>query len=293
MRILLLGKRGQLGWELHRSLAPLGEIIAFQFPQVDLKQPESLREVIREIKPAVILNAAAYTAVDRAESEPEMAYNVNGVAPGIMAEEARRLGSALIHFSTDYVFDGAKGEAYTERDVPNPVNVYGQSKLAGEQAIQEAGGAFLILRTSWVYSLRRESFATRVLEWARKQSTLRIVADQVGSPTWCRMLAEATALVIARGGEDFASWLAERRGVYHLAGWGTASRLEWAQAVIKYDPRREEQIVRAVLPAATADFPTPARRPPVSALACNKFYETFGLRLPDWEEALKLALDRY
>lgn len=292
MRILLLGKKGQLGWELRRSLAPLGEITTFQFPQVDLRQPESLREVIRESKPAVILNAAAYTAVDRAESEPEMAYNVNGVAPGIMAEEARRLGSALIHYSTDYVFDGAKGEAYTERDAPNPVNVYGQSKLAGEQAIQEAGGACLILRTSWVYSLRRESFATRVLEWAREQPTLRIVADQVGSPTWCRMLAEATAQVIARGGEDFPSWLAERRGVYHLAGSGTASRLEWAQAVIKYDPRREEQIVQAVLPAATADFPTPARRPPFSALACDKFYETFGLRLPDWEEALKLALDR-
>ena len=291
LRILLLGNYGQLGWECHRALSPLGEVKALDFPEIDLSQPDSLRDLINSWKPGLILNATAYTAVDRAETEADVAFSINADAPRIMAEEARRLGCGLIHFSTDYVFDGTKGADYVESDIPNPINVYGQSKLAGEDAIQEVGGAFLILRTSWVYSLRRDSFVSKVLEWARKQPKLRIVSDQVSNPTWSRMLAEATAQLVAMGADDLLSWLGERSGVYHLAGWGVASRFEWAQAILALDPRMQEQVVRELLPAQTVDFPTPAQRPLYSALSCNYFAKIFGLRLPNWEDALKLALE--
>jgi len=196
----------------------------------------------------------------------------------------------LIHFSTDYVFDGTKGAEYVENDEPNPINIYGQSKLAGERSVQQAGGAYLILRTSWVYSLRQESFVTKVLEWARNHTTLRIVNDQIGNPTWSRMLAEITAQLLAKGAENLQPWLLERSGVYHLAGSGAASRYEWARAVLACDPRQDEQVAKEVQPALTADFPTPAKRPLFSALDCNLFTKTFGLRLPDWEQALQLAL---
>jgi dTDP-4-dehydrorhamnose reductase len=290
-RILLLGKIGQLGWELCRTLAPLGEVIPLDYPEIDLAQPESLRAVIRQARPAVIVNATAYTAVDRAESEPELAGAINGQAPRVMAEEARDLGAALIHYSTDYVFDGTKGSSYRETDVPNPLGVYGQSKLAGERAIQESGGAYLILRTSWVYSLRRDSFVTKVLAWARQQPVLRVVADQVSNPTWGRMLAEVNAQLLAKAGGDAAGWVQERAGLYHLAGEGAASRYEWAKAILDCDPRREEQVVQRIEPAATSEFPAPARRPLYSALNCDRFVETFGLRLPDWRAALRLAME--
>ena len=291
MHILLLGKYGQLGWELQRTIAPLGDILALDFPQIDLKQEGSLREPIHDIRPRVILNATAYTAVDRAESEPEIAQAINTHAPRMMAEEAKKIGAAIIHYSTDYVFDGTKGSDYLEQDTPNPLNVYGQSKLAGERAIQEVGGSYLILRTSWVYSVRRDSFVTKVLEWSRTQTSLRIVRDQVSNPTWCRMLAEATAQLLVMAGKDVAGWMDERRGIYHLAGSGRASRFEWAQAILEMDPRREEQIVHEVQPALTHDFPTPAVRPLHSALNCDRFTDTFGLSLPEWREALKLAME--
>jgi dTDP-4-dehydrorhamnose reductase len=290
-RILLFGKYGQLGWELQRALATLGRVQAIDYPEIDLVDSQSLRLLIREARPRVIVNATAYTAVDKAESEAEIAMAINAQAPRVMAEEATQIGAALIHFSTDYVFDGAKGSDYIESDPPNPVGVYGQSKLAGEQAIQEGGGAYLILRTSWVYSLRRDSFVTKVLKWSRGQTKLRIVSDQVGNPTWCRMLAETTAQLLAQAGPDPAPWLNERRGLYHLAGSGKASRFEWARAILTYDPRREEQVVQELLPAKTSDFPTPARRPLHSALDCKCFESTFGLRLPPWEEALRLAIE--
>jgi dTDP-4-dehydrorhamnose reductase len=290
-QILLLGKYGQLGWECHRTLSCLGETKAFDFPEIDLKQPESLRDLIRSSKPDVIVNATAYTAVDRAESEKDIAFAINGEAPKIVAEEAQKLGCGLIHYSTDYVFNGMKGSDYVETDIPNPINIYGQSKLAGEEAIQEIGGTYLILRTSWVYSLRRDSFVSKVLEWARTQPKLRIVSDQVSNPTWSRMLAEATAQLLAMGTNDLKNWLGEHSGVYHLAGWGAASRFDWAQAILSLDPRAEEQVVRKVQLAQTTDFPTPAQRPLYSALSCNHFAKTFGLRLPNWEDALKLALE--
>jgi len=291
LKILLLGKWGQLGWELQRALAPLGEVTAVDYPEIDLANERQVREVVRTNHPQAIVNATAYTAVDKAESEPKTAMAINGCAPGFLAEEASRLGAILIHYSTDYVFDGRKGSEYLESDSPNPLGVYGQSKLEGERLIQAAGGVFLILRTSWVYSLRRDSFVTKVLQWSRQQSELRVVSDQVSNPTWARMLAEATALLLVKGGDGWRDWLGERGGLYHLAGSGYASRLEWAQAILKYDPRRDEQMTRDIQPALTADFPTPAQRPLFSALNCDLFAQTFGMHLPPWEGALRLAME--
>lgn len=290
MNILLLGNTGQLGWELQRTLAPLGQVAALDYPEVNLADAAGLRQIVRRLHPQVIVNATAYTAVDRAESETELVMAINSCGPGILADEAAALGAALLHFSTDYVFDGAKGSAYIETDIPNPLNIYGRSKWAGEQAVQQVGGAYLILRTSWVYSLRRDSFVTKVLKWARQQRTLRLVTDQVSNPTWARMLAEVTAQMLAVGGRDVVPWLTEHRGLYHLAGDGYASRMEWAQAILRCDPRRDEQVIEDILPGRTDDFPSPACRPLFSALNCDHFYEVFGLRLPPWEIALRLAI---
>jgi dTDP-4-dehydrorhamnose reductase len=288
--LLLLGKFGQLGWELHRSLAPLGDILALDYPEINLVQYDSLDDVLREAHPDVIINATAYTAVDQAEKEAETAMAINAHAPQIMAEWALANGAALIHYSTDYVFDGKKGRPYIETDKSNPLGMYGESKLAGEIAIEDVGCAHLIFRTSWVYSIRRDSFVTKVLSWARKQSELRIVDDQVSNPTWCRMLAEATALLLAKAGKDSHGWINERRGLYHLAGDGHTSRLGWARMILKFDPHRDQQIVQDLQPARTSDYPTPAQRPLFSALNCDKFSDTFSLRLPDWQEALELAM---
>ncbi len=285
-RILLIGKNGQLGWELQRTLATLGEITALDCPEIDFAHPETVVDCIHQTKPAVIVNAAAYTAVDKAESEPELAEAINATGPGVLAEEARKLHALLIHYSTDYVFDGKKGEPYIEADLPNPLNVYGSSKLHGEQAIQQIGGTYLILRTSWVYSLRKGGFVNKVLEWARLQDTLRMVDDQVSNPTWCRMLAEMTAQVLARGND----YIDEHTGLYHLAGSGFASRYEWAIKILELDPHQEEQVCKEILPALTSEFPTPAERPLFSALDCAHFQATFGLKLPDWGSALQLAL---
>lgn len=291
LRILLLGKIGQLGWELQRSLATLGEIIALDYPEIDLVRGEQLTTVIREKRPQIIVNATAYTAVDKAESEPHVAQAINSRSVGIMAEEARTLRAAFIHYSTDYVFDGTKDSPYTEDDLTNPLGVYGQSKLAGEQAIQAVGGSYLILRTSWVYSLRRESFVSKVLEWSRKQTTLRVVHDQVSNPTWCRVLAEVTAQLLAMSGNDSPTWLGERSGIYHLAGDGYTSRYDWAKAILDFDPNRAEQIIEDIQPALTSEFRTPSQRPLFSALNCDRFTGTFGLKLPDWKDALRLAME--
>jgi dTDP-4-dehydrorhamnose reductase len=288
MRILLLGNTGQLGWELQRCLPTLGDARGLDYPEIDLAKPETLREIIRGIKPEVIVNAAAYTAVDLAENKHDLAYAINAEAAAVMAEEARSLDAALIHYSTDYVFDGSKGSAYIETDAVHPLNVYGASKLAGEHAIQSVGGTYLIFRTAWVYSLRRDSFVTKALGWARQNETLRLVDDQISNPTWARMLAEITAQILARG----ADYIRERVGLYHLAGDGFASRLEWARLILELDPNRQEQKVREILPAPTSDFPAPAVRPLFSALNCDRFASVFGLRLPPWQAALRLAMER-
>jgi dTDP-4-dehydrorhamnose reductase len=290
MKILLLGNTGQLGWELERTLQPLGKVFALDYPAINMADEGSVRDTVRKHNPELIINATAYTAVDKAESEPELAEAINGTGPGILAEEARKLNAFLIHYSTDYVFDGMKGGPYTETDTPNPLNVYGLSKLHGEDAIQEVDGNYLIFRTSWVYSLRTGGFVNEVLEWARQQETLRIVDDQIANPTWARMLAEITALIIARAGDDYPLWLKERKGLYHLAGSGFANRLEWAREILSLDPESSEQKVWEICPAKTVDFPTHAERPLFSALDCGKFTDYFNLQLTNWKQALTLAM---
>jgi dTDP-4-dehydrorhamnose reductase len=291
MKILLFGKNGQLGWELNRSLVTLGNVTAVDYPQVNFSDLNGIRSLVREINPDVIVNAAAYTAVDKAEQEQELAYSINASGPEVLAEEAARLSAALIHYSTDYVFDGEKGSPYVETDPPVPLNVYGKSKLAGEQRIQASGAIFLIFRTSWVYSLRRESFVTKVLYLARTQPVLRIVNDQVSNPTWCRMLAEITGQVLAAGKNSKNQWFYERQGLYHVAGLDCTSRYEWARAILENDPKRSEQLAKEIVPALTSDFPSPAKRPLFSALRCDRFIDTFGFELPAWRDSLKLAME--
>jgi len=291
IQILLLGNTGQLGWELERTLAPLGELLAIDYPAVDLANVESIRQVFHHHHPKLIINAAAYTAVDRAEIEPDLANAINSIAPATISEEAQVTGAAFIHFSTDYVFDGLKSAPYLETDAPNPLNVYGRTKLTGEQKIQQIGGAYLILRTSWVYSLRSDSFVNKVLIWARSQPNLKLVTDQISGPTWARMLAEITSHLVLLGGEDIVDWLFEHHGLYHLAGSGYCSRFEWGQEVLRLDPHKDEQVVQELKPALTTEFPTPACRPLFSALNCDHFTHTFHLHLPDWKIALKLAME--
>jgi dTDP-4-dehydrorhamnose reductase len=292
MRLVLLGKNGQLGWELRRTLAPLGEVLAVDYPEIDFNDLDGLRRAVTEFGPQVIINAAAYTAVDRAEAEPEAARRTNAQAPGALARIATELGAAVIHYSTDFVFDGTLDRPYLETDPPNPLNVYAQTKLEGEQAVLDSGAAALVLRTAWMYSTRRDNYVLKVLRWARTHPTLRVVTDQVGSPTSARMLAEITAQTLARAGRDPTHYLMERRGLYHLGGDGAASRYEWAEEILHLDPRREEQTAHELLPALSADFPDPARRPLCTPLDCHKFGETFGLRLPPWREALRLVMEQ-
>jgi dTDP-4-dehydrorhamnose reductase len=246
---------------------------------------------MRRIAPHVVVNAAAYTAVDKAENEAELAMAINGTAPGVLAEEARSLGAVLVHYSSDYVFDGMKGEAYIESDATNPLSVYGISKLAGDQNVQQVDGVHLIMRTTWVYSMREGGFVRKVLKWARRNPELRVVSDQVGSPTWARALAEVTAQVLAKSGSDPVGWISDRKGLYHLGGTGAVSRFDWARKILDFDPNPEEQVVQEIKPALTREFPTPATRPLHSPVDCTLFADTFGICLPDWENALQLAME--
>ena len=250
MKIILFGKNGQLGRELQPVLAPFGEVTAVDYQEIDLRDASraALETFIRLQKPQAIVNASAYTAVDRAEQEQELAFQVNSRAPGLMANLARELNAVFIHVSTDYVFDGTLGRPYVETDTPNPLNVYGKSKLAGEQAIQKVGGAYLILRTSWVYTLSTsagsmggDSFVTKILGWARENPELRVVDDQVGNPTWARPLAGMIGRLLVKAGDAPFAFFEKNAGVYHLAGDGYASRLEWARKILELDPHREER----------------------------------------------------
>jgi len=290
MDILLFGKNGQLGSELKKILPRLGKTIFLDQDDLNLCDSHALSNMLHELKPEMIINASAYTAVDKAESEPDKAMQINALAPGIMAEEARKFGAVLIHYSTDYVFDGTKTSPHTENDRTNPLNVYGKSKLAGEENILQTGDAFLILRTSWVYSLQGNSFVNKVLEWSRKNKTLKIVSDQVSNPTWARSLAEATFSLLSTHSDNLQDVMKERHGVYHLAGDGYTSRYEWAKHILANDPNRTQQLVRAIEPVSSADFPTPAVRPLFSALDCSKFRQTFGFSLPDWADSLQVAM---
>ncbi len=287
MRILILGCTGQVGWEAQRSMSTLGEVIALDYPDVDFTRPEQVARLVDEVRPQVIYNAVAYTAVDKAESEVDRVRLINATSVGVLAEAAARLGAVLLHFSTDYVFDGKKGTAYVETDAPNPLNAYGLTKLEGEQTVQQVDCAYLILRTAWVYSMRRDSFIAKVREWAKDRSTLRVVADQVSNPTWSRSLAEITAQLIARGGDDLTNWVKERRGVYHLAGDGCASRWEWAQAILKNRPLDHPV---EVVPAVSSEFPALPTAHSIRPSTAGCLRAPFHLQLPHWERGLQLAM---
>jgi dTDP-4-dehydrorhamnose reductase len=289
--ILLTGKNGQLGWELRRTLAPLGPIVAVDVEEMPLDDTAAIRRVVREVRPTLIVNAAAYTAVDRAEDEPELAMAVNGVAPAILADEARRLGGAVVHYSTDYVFDGAKPGAYGEDDPPRPLGVYGETKLAGEAGVRGVGAPHLILRTSWVYGARGTNFLRTILRAAAAGKPLRVVDDQHGAPTWCRMLAEATALVLAQSGAALRpDALEDYGGTYHLTAAGATSWHGFASAILALAPQAVRDGCPGITPVPTSAWPTKARRPANSRLDCTKFRETFGFSLPDWQGSLELVM---
>lgn len=287
MRVLLTGVNGQVGWELQRTLAPLGEVIAADRSCLDLADTAGIRRSVDAVAPDLIVNPAAYTAVDKAESEPELASAINAAAPRELALAAAARGIPLVHFSTDYVFDGKKSGAYSETDAPNPLGVYGATKLAGEQAIQRAGVSHLILRTSWVYGLRGRNFLLTMQRLARERDSLAVVDDQFGAPTWSRMIAEATALVVAR-------WLdradpAATSGIYHLSCGGRTSWHGFTAAILAHLANGDEKLARLTA-IPTAGYPTPAARPANSQLDCARLARTFGVRLPDWDTALALCL---
>ena len=288
MNILLLGKDGQVGWELQRSLAPLGELHAFGRAQADLADPESLRALVRGIRPDVIVNAAAYTAVDKAETDQATAHAVNAVSPGVLAEEAAACGAWLVQYSTDYVFDGAKDAPWVETDATRPLSVYGRTKCEGEERIRASGARHLILRTSWVFAPRGGNFAKTMLRLAKERDSLNVVADQHGAPTSGFLLADATALALHRiafMGAD-ANKLS---GTYHLAAAGSTTWHAYARHVLA-QAQEHGAILKAgpdaVQPVASSAFPTPAVRPLNSRLDCSKFCTSFGLALPDWRHHL-------
>jgi dTDP-4-dehydrorhamnose reductase len=274
--ILLTGATGQVGFELARSLAAMGEVIALDRAALDLADADAVVASVRQARPQLIVNAAAYTAVDRAESERDAAFAVNARAPGILAEEAKRLGAVLIHYSTDYVFDGRRTTPYDEDAPTGPLNVYGASKLEGERAIAQAGARAVVFRTSWIYGARGSNFLLTMLRLAKERDELRVVADQHGTPNWCRTLADATTATVARG----LPWLAERAGLYHLASAGSTTWHGFAQAIVGDVPRPR------IVGIATSDYPTPARRPAYGVLSTRKFEATFGYAMPDWRDEL-------
>ncbi len=293
MRLVITGAGGQVGGQLAGSLAALGDVIALDRRQCDFSRPEQLPSVIRELRPDVIVNAAAYTAVDEAEREEALAATVNGTAVGVIAEEARRADALLVHYSTDYVFDGHKGAPYTEADPPCPINAYGRSKLAGEAAIGEVGGRYLVLRTSWVYDARGRNFLRTVLRLLRERNELRIVADQIGAPTWAADIAQATAALIELAAQEctdgeFAS------GLFHLTASGATSWHGFAVAILEGATRPALLAAgRApcLVPIASEDYPRPAARPKNSRLAGDRLHQRFGIALPCWKEGLSLCLE--
>ncbi len=296
MNILLIGRRGQVAHELRRTLACLGSVTCLDrhttLP-IDLARPDSIRAAVSQVKPRLIVNAAAYTAVDQAETETALADAINGTAPGLLAEAALKVGAGLIHYSTDYVFPGEGTNPYREDDATGPTNVYGHSKLRGEQAIAEVGVPHYILRTAWVYGQRGQNFLLTMLRLMREREVLRVVDDQTGTPTWSRLIAEATSLMIAGSLSDGRFNPGDKTGVYHLTSTGTTTWFGFAQAI------RTLGIANGLLsescarlePIPTRAYPTPARRPAWSVLNTDKLAERLGCRLPAWDEALSLCME--
>jgi dTDP-4-dehydrorhamnose reductase len=290
-KILILGQQGQVAWELQRTLASLGHVTVLGSQVLDLANPDAICAQVRSIQPDIIVNAAAYTAVDKAESESALCLSINAIAPGILAELARESQALLVHYSTDYVFDGIKASPYLETDQTNPLSVYGASKLAGEQAIIQADCAHLILRTTWVYGDRGKNFLLTILRLAAEKTELKIVADQIGAPTWSRAIAEATTQVITQCRHDRTSV----KGLYNLSAAGKTSWHGFATEII--DRARSinpdlQLAIEQILPIPTTDYPTPAQRPTNSVLDSSKLLKDFGVQLPDWQVSLGQCMQK-
>jgi len=291
VKILLFGKVGQLGWELNRSLQPLGDIVALDIDEVDFSKPESLRQIVQDIRPNVICNAVAYTAVDKAEDDEGVAMKINGIAPGVIAEEASKLDALLIHYSTDYVFDGMKETPYVETDEPNPINAYGRTKLAGEIAVQSSGCDYIILRTSWVYASRASNFMLTMLGLAQNREELSIVSDQVGAPTSARLISDTTILCVQQAVDEI------REGtftsdLYHMTTSGHTSWYGFAEEIfnIAVNELGFKLVLKDVKSIYTAAYPTPAARPLSSQMALDKLENKFNIVMPDWKVALLLCM---
>ena len=278
MKVLLTGGTGQVGGALKEALAPLGEVLAPRRDGMDLARPDSIVRVVRSFRPALIVSAGAFTAVDLAESQPGIAAAVNAEAPAVLAEEGKRLGAAIVHLSTDYVFDGAKAAPYVETDAPAPLNVYGRTKLEGEKAIVASGARHLVLRTSWVYAAKGKNFLNTILRLAAERAELRVVDDQRGAPTSAGAIAAGISALLAK---DFSS------GIFHMTCAGATTWHGFAQAILA---RRPPERMPALVPISAAEYASPARRPANSLLDNGKLFATFGVRLPDWESALTQAL---
>lgn len=290
-KILIFGRDGQVGWELRHKLACLGQVLAVGTPEVDFVRPDSIRAIIRAYEPALIVNAAAYTAVDKAEANEDLAAAINATAPGVIAEEAKRLGALLVHYSTDYVFDGTKRGAWVETDTPNPLGVYGKSKLAGDQAIEASGCDHLIFRTSWVYGARGQNFLLTMLRLGKVRPEIRVVDDQIGSPTSSECIAQATADVLAQLITAEGFQIQGRSGVYNLSCEGEASWFRFAEAIFRKTSAALGAAAPKVVPIPSSEYPTPAKRPANSRLSGLRLFETFKVRLPGWEQALDLVIE--
>ena len=290
MKILLTGKNGQVGWELNRSLAKLGTVFAMGRDQMDLSKPETLGHVIQEIRPDIIVNAAAYTAVDKAESEPELAMTVNGIAPGVLAEEAQKIGAGMIHYSTDYVFDGKATLPYKEENPTFPLSVYGKSKLAGEKAVGQAGIDHIIIRTGWVYSLRGSNFLLTMQKLAQNRKQIKVVDDQTGGPTWSRSIAEGTAHILKQSlkGDATTSKGFSHSGVFHMSCGGETNWFGFANKILEFSGLSKSV---ELIPIPTIEYPTPAVRPQYSLLSNSKLKQAFDYEMPQWQEALQECLD--
>jgi dTDP-4-dehydrorhamnose reductase len=290
MKILLTGKNGQVGWELNQSLSRLGNVFAMNRNEMDLSRPETLGPIIQDIRPDIIINAAAYTAVDKAESEPELAMTINGIAPGVIAEEAQKIGAGMIHYSTDYIFDGKSTSPYNEEDLACPLNVYGQSKLAGEQAVTKVGTPHIIFRTSWVYSLRRSNFLLTVQKLSQDKKQIKIVNDQTGAPTWARAIAEGTVNILEQSlkSSNKKTSILSNSGVFHMSCGGETSWFSFANTILKF---LGLSAVTEVVPISTINYPTPADRPRYSSLSNQKLKQHFHYEMPHWQEALQECLN--
>lgn len=300
LKIVIIGRNGQLAWEANQRFQGLGQIICVGRPELDLTDIERVRAEIRKIKPSILVNAAAYTAVDQAESEPEAAMKINSEAPAVMAQEAKRLGALFITYSTDYVFDGKKASPYNEADSTAPLNVYGASKLSGERAVEAVGGNHLIFRTLWVYGARGKNFLKTILRLAAERPELKIVDDQVGAPTWSRDLADATRKIIEQlvtqsssARSSIGEALGDRRGIYHMTSTGSVSWCGFAAAIVEEMVKRglSQGNVAKVVPIPTSEYPTPAARPQNSRLCNDKLKNAFGVTLPPWRESLAAVMD--